>query len=241
MPNGILTKQELEDINDAVKWFEDNTNQFKLIAEGLYEKLRDDKQLSPFIHFIKYRVKDSKHLREKIKRKAIEQKTSGKKPNINYKNLFTKVTDLVGVRILHLHTKQIEKINPIILSLLQEHKYPIIEGPTAICWDVEYENIFKKLEIPTNTRDSMYTSVHYIIRANKTNTITAELQVRTLMDEVWGEVSHQINYPNESTIESCKDQLKVLARFTSGCTRLVDSIFKEHNHKNKSAKSPRHQ
>lgn len=54
---------------------------------------------------------------------------------------------------------------------------------------------------------------------------TAEIQVRTLAEELWGEVDHTINYPHPSTVIACKEQIKVLARLTSSCTRLVDSIF----------------
>ena len=56
----------------------------------------------------------------------------------------------------------------------------------------------------------MYTTVHYVIRANQKTKVTCEVQVRTLMDEVWGEVSHRVNYPNESPSSSCQEQLKVL-------------------------------
>ena len=118
------------------------------------------------------------------------------------------------------------EINRIILSVLEKQQYFVIEGPKAVCWDVEYKNLFKKFGISAVTRESMYISVHYIIKANQKSYITAELQVRTLMEEVWGEVSHQVNYPDKSKVQSCRDQLKVLARFTSGCTRLVDSIFR---------------
>lgn len=231
MSKEALTKPEKKQINDAVVFFEDNKNEFKNLAEGLNDQLKENEDLSPFIHFIKYRVKDPAHLREKLIRKAIERKRSGEKPNINRENLFTKVTDLAGVRILHLHTDQMDKINSAILSTIQESQYSLVKEPTAVCWDVEYHDIFKKLGIKTDTRNSMYTSVHYIIQANKTNKFTVELQVRTLLDEVWGEVSHRINYPKECQIESCKNQLKVLARFTSGSTRLVDSIFNEYNRK----------
>jgi putative GTP pyrophosphokinase len=48
------------------------------------------------------------------------------------------------------------------------------------------------------------------------------------MEEVWGEVDHLINYPIPSTRLSSREQLKVLARVTSGATRLVDSIFLTH-------------
>jgi len=42
-----------------------------------------------------------------------------------------------------------------------------------------------------------------------------------MADEIWGEVSHTINYPTPTTIAACLEQLKVLARVTSGCTWLV--------------------
>ena len=74
----------------------------------------------------------------------------------------------------------------------------------------------------------MYTTVHYDVRANRKSSIRCELQVRSLMDEVWGEVSHRVNYPVESTSRACRDQLKVLARLTTGGSRLVDSIFDSH-------------
>ena len=59
-------------------------------------------------------------------------------------------------------------------------------------------------------------------------TITCEVQVRTLMEEVWGEVDHKLNYPVPTQILALKEQLKVLARVTSSASRLVDSIFLTH-------------
>src|SRR5207244_6540861 len=73
-------------------------------------------------------------------------------------------------------------------------------------------------------KESLYTSVHYTIKQNSTNRRVCELQVRTLAEEVWGEISHKINYPHETDSVACKEQLKVLARLVSGCSRLVDSI-----------------
>ena len=71
----------------------------------------------------------------------------------------------------------------------------------------------------------MYTSVHYILDPQRKTPVRVELQVRTLMEEVWGEVSHSMNYPHPTKNPIVEEQLKVLARFTSGCTRLVDTIF----------------
>ena len=71
-------------------------------------------------------------------------------------------------------------------------------------------------------------SVHYVVQPNSRTELTCEIQVRTLMEEVWGEVDHQINYPVKANSLSCREQIKVLARVTSSCSRLVDSIFFTH-------------
>ena len=81
---------------------------------------------------------------------------------------------------------------------------------------------------PTKSQNSMYMSVHYVLEANKKTKITFELQVRTLMEEVWSEVSHRVGYEEEGANRRVDDQLKVLARLTSGTTRLVDCVFKTH-------------
>ncbi len=55
--------------------------------------------------------------------------------------------------------------------------------------------------------------------------IKCEVQVRTLYEEVWGEVEHSINYPYNCESMACKEQLKVLAQLTAAGTRLADSII----------------
>ena len=72
----------------------------------------------------------------------------------------------------------------------------------------------------------MYTSIHYVLGSNSVTRTTCEIQVRTLAEELWGEVDHAMNYPKESNIQTCREQIKVLARVTSSCSRLVDSIYR---------------
>ena len=74
----------------------------------------------------------------------------------------------------------------------------------------------------------MYTSVHYVISSASRTTVTCEIQVRTLMEEVWGEVDHLLNYPVPSGVLASREELKVLARVTSSASRLVDAIFLTH-------------
>jgi len=84
----------------------------------------------------------------------------------------------------------------------------------------------------------MYTSVHYVIASGSMRTVACEIQVRTLMEEVWGEVDHMINYPHQTPHLPCREQIRALARVTSSATRLVDSIFAtdEYMHEQKAKK-----
>lgn len=217
-----VMRQTRRCIEEAVQHYVVNRNLFEGFAQALMAYFQNHTELAPHIHFIKYRLKDPQHLREKLIRKAQQGEV------IDKSKLFDRITDLAGIRIIHLHTSQMEAIHKAILAVLDEQQLRLIEKPSANCWDVEYETIFKSFGIKPRPRGSMYTTVHYVVRANQRTRVACEVQVRTLMDEVWGEVSHRVNYPNESPSVSCQDQLKVLARLTSGCTRLVDTIFRSH-------------
>lgn len=228
MPKLKVNAVELRRINGAVDHFSRNRHLFENFANALMGYLQNYSPLREQIHFIRSRIKDVEHLRDKLVRKVVEGKRDGHPSEIDASNLFEKITDLAGIRIIHLHTEQFRSIHESILAILEEQKLRFVEEPTAYCWDIEYKKFFEGLGIRTDAKPSMYSTVHYVIEANTKTRITCELQVRTLTDEVWAEVSHRVNYPHESPSPSCREQLKVLARFTTGCTRLVDSIFRSH-------------
>lgn len=220
-----LSKSDLNTIEKSVALFSEKKPLFESFAQALSAYFKNDPRLGPLIHFQKHRIKDPDHLRSKLIRKA-QQLPDGTIDVIGPDSLFQRVPDLAGIRLVHLHTEQMKEIHSAILDILAEQKLELLEDPQANCWDVEYEQLFEGFGIKARARESMYTTVHYVIAANQKTKISCELQVRTLMDEVWGEVSHKVNYPEATKNLSCIDQLKVLARLTSGCTRLVDSIFK---------------
>lgn len=220
-----LTDADRRRIDDAIGRFVEDRRLFELAAESLVDCLVSDSELNEFIHFIKFRVKDLDSLRAKIERRMA--RTPGFA--VDAASIFERFTDLAGVRIIHLHTEQLNHAHPLILKVLKDAQYEIAGPPTAYCWDLEYQRLFERMGIRTERRRSMYTTVHYDVVANRETGIRCELQVRTLMDEVWAEVSHRVNYPMDSPSATCQDQLKVLARLTSGCGRLVDSIFKVHH------------
>lgn len=229
-----LTEVERRRIDAAVRHFVNNRRSFDLVIEALLESLTQDPELKDFVHFTRHRVKAADSLRAKLERRvlseeAMEDQSARDIDVIDESNLFEAITDLAGLRIIHLHTEQLIRMHPLILKILEREKYTLAGPPTAYCWDVEYRELFEDAGITTRQRQSMYTTIHYDILAKRETGIRCELQVRSLVDEVWAEVSHRVNYPSASPSATCRDQLKVLARLTSGCGRLVDSIFKTHH------------
>jgi ppGpp synthetase/RelA/SpoT-type nucleotidyltranferase len=160
-----------------------------------------------------------------------DDEKAGRDFNITKQNLFVEINDLAGFRILHLNTDQLPFIADGLSALFEEELYTLHEKPTARVWDDEARAFFKKLGFKIAnkpSRPSFYTSVHYVVKPSKKTEITCELQVRTLMEEVWGEVDHLLNYPHKTKILACKEQIAALARATSTCSRLVDSILRSH-------------
>jgi ppGpp synthetase/RelA/SpoT-type nucleotidyltranferase len=222
--------RQMKLIDEMVEHYIQNKGTFSILLDGINSFVQHSDSLKRLIHSSKSRIKDPTHLKDKLIRKVNEANEAGRAFDITKDNLFSKINDLAGFRILHLHTTQFAKINAELNKIFKEQKWKVIEGPNARTWDDETRNYFKSIGVETSVNPNMYTSVHYLIKPNKSYPGTCELQVRTLMEEVWGEVDHTINYPHKSDIHSCREQIKTLARVTSSCSRLVDSIFSTYEH-----------
>ncbi|PSW14801.1 (p)ppGpp synthetase [Photobacterium sanctipauli] len=204
---------------------QENMHHYELLKDRLESILVRDKTLKKLIHSLKYRFKDMDHLDEKITRKNEELDRKGE-PLITPENVFDKITDIAGVRALHLHMSQFASIHSALMQYVENGELALYEAPKAYSWDPEYVQQFRELGIDAQHKDSLYTSVHYVFKFRPDNPYTCELQVRTLFEEVWGEIDHTVNYPVASENLAIQEQLKVLARVVSAGTRLSDSIFK---------------
>jgi len=194
------------------------------IAEAMIEP----RALSKLVHSIKRRMKDPSHLKDKLLRKLLEARESGEEFDITEDNLLLRINDLGGYRILHLHTQQMEEIHNALLELLDVAQCDLFEPPFANIWDEESRAYFEGIGINTAVNPRLYSSVHYVIKPRSKMQVTYEIQVRTLADEIWGEIDHKINYPYPHESLSCREQIKALARVASSCSRLVDSIVASH-------------
>jgi putative GTP pyrophosphokinase len=225
MPEINLAKAELKVVDELVSHFVNNRHQFERIVGELNAAFTASPALKPLVHSLKWRIKDPTHLRDKLIRKWVVAKQKHRAFHITRANLFQKINDLVGFRVLHLYTREMERLNSALIQSLSEG-YKLKEGPSARTWDDESRQYFEGIGITTEPSDTMYTSVHYVFETRSVTKFTCEVQVRTLAEELWGEVDHDINYPSPVGVVACSEQIKVLARLTSACSRLVDSIYK---------------
>ena len=191
--------------------------------EGISGLFRKHPKISvgpfPVVHSVKSRIKSNDHLLDKIQRKRGE----GRK--ITSANCFSEVTDFAGVRILHLRQDDFGKIKEVIDAKVAAGDWYLVEQPIAYTWDPEYEQFFVDLGCRCERKDSFYTSVHFVVRPRQDSPLCCEIQVRTLFEEIWGEIDHSLNYPHPTTIASCQEQLRVLAKVVGAGSRLVTSIY----------------
>lgn len=142
------------------------------------------------VHSIKIRVKDPEHLVAKVIRKKLEDSARDITPE-NYKE---NITDLIGVRALHLFKEDWAPIHNFVEGNWDLHERPVAnirKGDPD-----EYVQQFKDKGCEINPHKYGYRSVHYLIESKPERELfITELQVRTLFEEGWSEIDHRVRYP----------------------------------------------
>lgn len=218
----------MDKISEMINLYTSNRHRYEQFLAGVRAFFETHPALHephlPVIHSIKCRLKDPEHLRDKLERKI----TAGKE--ITLDNLFQEITDFAGIRVLHLYQQQFVEIHSAILEKIEEGDWCFVEEPVAYTWDKESEKFFDNLHIRHEVKESYYTSIHYLVRPNNNRSyVCCEIQVRTLFEEIWGEIDHTINYPHAIDSIACKEQIRVLSKLTSTGTRLADAIFRSYD------------
>ena len=189
-------------------------------ADEFIFKLIDKKS----VHSVRRRVKQPTHLIEKIIRK-------GKKyvdRDISVKNYKEIVTDLIGVRILHLFKDEWRSIHDEILK-----NWEVAETPQINVRQGDYnmeilEEHMKDLKCEVIVREHGYRSVHYLveIKTESGEKIYVEMQVRTVFEEAWSEIDHIIRYPYDVDNPVLSDYLSVFNRIVGSADEMGTFIKK---------------
>ena len=158
-------------------------------AEHIVSKLID----VPLVHSVRRRVKEPSHLIEKIIRKGEKYQ----KLNIDVTNYMKIVTDLIGIRVLHLFKDDWINLHKNITDIWETKEIPQLNVRRGDYNIEDLEKELKEVDCEIITREYGYRSVHYLIGAyiSKSKEIFIEIQARTVFEEAWSEIDHIIRYP----------------------------------------------
>ena len=211
--NNNIDWNELEKIyNDYSMYRKSYETQANLIANILREHKK--------VHSVKTRVKDENHLIEKIIRKTEDRrKKYGNDFNFTVKNYKDEITDLVGIRVIHIFKEDWEEIHNFITKMwnVNEIVANIRKGDNT--------KTFEELGIEVCSRLSRYRSVHYLVESYPTTEkVITEVQVRTIFEEGYGEIDHQLRYSLNEIPEILEQNLMLLNRIAGSSDEMASLI-----------------
>lgn len=172
------------------------------------------------IHSVKSRIKDSERLIEKIIRKTSDRKEKyGEKFQFSVDNYKEEINDLIGIRVIHIFKQDWENIHEFILDT-----WKVIEI-TANVREGDDTKRFEELDIEIQSRKSGYRSVHYLIEFYPTSQrVIAEIQVRTIFEEGYGEIDHQLRYTHKEIPEVLALNLLLFNRISGSADEMASFI-----------------
>ncbi|WP_186296935.1 RelA/SpoT domain-containing protein [Cupriavidus campinensis] len=191
----------------------DHFNQLRDSADFLARQIQTLKD----VHSVRWRVKDVEHLLEKIVRK----RAAGAKKylTISVENYHNIVTDLVGVRALHLFKHDCFAIDEAL-----RRRWKAIERPVSYVREgdhLEFLNRLRERGFNIKRHPAGYRSIHYVVGIQHWERRTiAEVQVRTIFEEGWSEIDHKVRYPNFSDNEMVEYFLTIFNRMAGSADEM---------------------
>ena len=187
------------------------------------------------IHSYRYRTKEPGHLLEKIIRKRKEN--LDKFAHLDHTNFHKYMTDLIGIRVFFLYREDWIHFHRYITSRFENNPANyIVDRLYDFDEDADHYYLAEKPKVYKRAGDSkiydeneieiitggIYRSLHYIV---KYKGYYVEIQGRTLFEEGWSEVDHDIVYPLYQNDEMLHDYSRLLNRL-SGLADEMSSYFR---------------
>lgn len=227
-----ISRAELKAIEDVYQTQEDLLR--NLGKEFIDEYLYDIETAG--IHSYRYRTKAPDHLLEKIVRKRKENLE--KFAHLDHTNFHKYITDLIGIRVFFLYREDWIHFHRYITSRFENNpENYIVDRLRDFDENVDHYYLAEKPKAYKRTGDSkiydgsqidiitdgIYRSLHYIV---KYKGFYVEIQGRTLFEEGWSEIDHDIVYKEAQDDEMLKDYSKLLNRL-SGLADEMSSYFRK--------------
>ncbi len=173
---------------------------YEKLAEYMIRMINDD-PASPreSLHTILYRIKDKARLIEKIDEEN-KQIRENEAP-ITRKNFQDRIGDLLGIRMICLRLSDINIIKAYLELLADEKILRFIRKPDQKRSFILPVDPGEKIPEGLNLRYSGYSSIHYQVALGENadapdelKGLQTELQLRTILEEAWGEIDHKYRY-----------------------------------------------
>jgi ppGpp synthetase/RelA/SpoT-type nucleotidyltranferase len=197
-----MRKRQREAI--LVSFFKEKEKYAKL-ADYLVRLIWDDPS-SPkeSLHTITYRIKDEARLIEKIDG---ENKQLGvEAAPITQKNFHERVDDLLGIKLICLRLSDIKRVEAYLGLLAEEKILRFIRKPDQKRSFVLPIDPSEEIPEGIDLRYSGYSSVHYQVKLDENSDapdelkgLQVEFQLRTILEEAWGEIDHKYRYVHSRT------------------------------------------
>jgi len=151
------------------------------------------------LYSIEHRIKDEDRLIEKIdKRNKEKRKDHSPIDATNYKQ---RIEDLLGIRIVCLRLSDVEKVEEYLQSLHDEGRLAFVRRPQKKRTFILPVDPAELLPKGVDLQYSGYSSIHYLVKLGKSlklpreiAALRAEIQLRTILEEAWGEIEHKYRY-----------------------------------------------
>lgn len=207
--NAQITFSELQAI------YSDFSSRQESLGDAVASLLRDLNR-SRKAHFTKSRVKNPYRVLEKVVRKRIKDP----KRDINLATYMLELTDLAGVRVLHLVKSDWPEIHHHLKA-----KWTITEGPVANIREGDETALYEEYGCKIDQRKGGYRSVHYVVKVPYANeNFLIEVQMRTLFEEAWSEIDHRFRYSNPQPDPMIEKLLLTFNRMSGSADELGDLL-----------------
>lgn len=218
-----IDEKQLEELNieykDLISIYEDFM-ECKKSYETQADLIANILRGHPKVHSVKTRIKDAKHLIEKLIRKTPGRREKyGQDFKFTVDNYKDEITDLLGIRVIHIFKEDWEEIHNFITSMwnVMEIVANVREGDNT--------KKFEEQGIAVRSRPSGYRSVHYLVESYPTNKrLITEVQVRTIFEEGYGEIDHQLRYSHQDIPELLGQNLMLLNRIAGSSDEMASLI-----------------